>query len=337
LPQKSDSAVYRIAWIIILFALIVSACAPETPTPPITQQGERLVAAWVEAGNLLVWRQGEEMARRVASGGVIRPFVAPNGEHVAFTRGPGGLPQTLWVVDTNGTAERQLAGPGDPVTFGGDTQVGDVGWLDDSVLYFNTLRATGPAYLPKNDLYRANIRTREAALILPPGEGGRFHFSPDGRWVAVVYPGTYSRQDGRIGLVDPLGQQDTQDLLFFVGVASGAEQPFYPRVQWLPDSETLLAAVPDADLIYSDTGAVEDLPPTRLWRIPVGAPSDRVLQGTVQASFFGLPRWSDDGGHMLFVQRKPGTNVFTILLADGDGTNPVPYLEGEAGSVQIPR
>ncbi len=321
--------------------LFLSGCnLSETPsqTPlPAAANTPKLVVAWVEAGNLMVWQQGETLPRRVASGGVVRPYIAPDGQQVAFTRGPNGAPDSLWMVDINGTAEQKLVGDGSPSRYReGQMQIGDVVWYDNTILYLNTLAQATPAFKPVNELYRANTRTREVALLLNPGEGGRISISPDKQQIAVVYHGTYGRQDGRIRVIDPLAQSDPVDLLYFIGVASGSHLAFYPEVYWLPDSSAVLAAIPDADLIYSDTAAADEVPLTRLWRLPVATPSDRELIGSVRASFFGLPRWSNDASQMTYVQRQPGTNDFTVLLANTSGEATTPYLSGEAGTLEQP-
>jgi len=338
-----QSPFYR-RWIQLAFigvlCLLLAACnltAPATPQT-VTQPGDSIVAAWVDAGNLIVWRLGEDTPRRVASGGVVRPYVAPDGEHIAFTRGPNGVPSTLWVVDTNGNAERQLVGDGEPRNFRGDeSQVGDVGWYDERILYFNTLAQATPAYTPRDDLYRANIHTREIALIRRPSEGGRFAVSPDKQWLAVVSSGTYGRQDGLISVIDPLGQQDARNLLFYIGVASGSHTAFYPELFWSLDSSAIYTAVPDADLIYADAQDPADMPPTRLWRLPIDTPSDRELMGSVPASFFGLPRWSADRTQMLYMQREAESNTFTVYTAAADGSDITEYVSGEAGQLERPR
>lgn len=313
-------------------ANLAPTIAPQTHTPG----DERLVAAWVDSGNLMVWQTGDTIPRRIASGGVVRPYIAPGGRHIAFTRGPGGATETLWSVDVLGTAEQQIVGERPRGYTPGTHQVGDVAWLDEGVLYFNTLRQSGPAFVPLNDLYRANIRTREVALILPATEGGRFHISPDKQTIVVVYPGTYGQQDGRIAALDPLRLHEPRNLLFFVGVATGSERVFYPEIYWLPDSSAVLTAIPDSDLIYNDTTEQFEIPLTRLWRLPLANPSDRELLGSLRVSFFGLPRWSSDGTAMTFLRRAAGTNDFTAFLADTNGENDRALYAGSAGTIEQP-
>jgi Tol biopolymer transport system component len=295
------------------------------------------MVAWVDSGNLIVWQTGDALPRRIASGGVIRPYIAPDGAHIAFTRGPNGAPITLWSIDSNGIAEQKLIGEGNPRRYQeSEHQIGDVVWYTADTLYLNTLRRAAPAYQPVNDLYRANIRTREAALLLSAGEGGRMSISPDRAWIAVASSGTYGVQDGRIRVLEPLAQREPRDLLYFVGVATGSHTPFYPSLYWSADSSAIFTAIPDKDLIYSDTAEAANLPLTRLWRLPIRNPSERELLNSQPMSFFGLPRWSADATQMVYLRRVPQTNTFTIMTAVGDGNESVAYASGAAGTIALP-
>ncbi len=321
----------------ILLILTLSACNLDTARPVSKLKTfEKLVVAWVDSGNLIVWRQGEDVPRRIASGGVIRPFVSPDGERIAFTRGPAGRTETLWIVDIAGTAESMVVGEGNPRIFRNSaSQVGDVQWLDDTTLYINTYTGRGIDTKFNDDLYRVNARTGEVSLILPASEGGRFVISPDGTHIATTSAGTYSRQDARISVVDPLAIDGASNLLFYIGVATGSETLFHPRLQWTSDGKSLLTAIPDADLIYSETEST--VPPTRIWQLPIDVPSDRNLLGSVRASFFGLPTWSHDASQMLYLRRTPDSNTFTLVIADTNGDNPIDYLTGDAGTVELPQ
>jgi Tol biopolymer transport system component len=326
--------------IIILISLITMTGCNLDQARPLSKlkETESLVVAWVDSGNLIVWRQGEETPRRIASGGVIRPYVSPDGERIAYTRGPNGQAETLWLVDTVGTTEFQVVGDDNPRIFrNGGAQVGDVAWFDETTLYMNTYSKRGFGLHFNDDLYRVNARTREVSLILPTGEGGRFAISPDNTQIATVSAGTYNRQDARISVVDPLAIDGATNLLFYIGVATGSETVFHPRIQWAEDSQSILVAIPDADLIYSETDSEANVPPTRLWQLPVNTPSDRNLLGSVRGSFFGLPTWSDTDAQMLYLRRTPQSNEFTVVIADANGDNPIDYLTGESGEIELPQ
>lgn len=322
----------------ILFALILLLSACNLGQVPLNEEisdtnavnSERLVIAWVDSGNLIIWQTGDSLPRRVSSGGVIEPFVAPDGQHIAFTRGAQSNAETLWVVDVSGTAEQQLVGERPADYIPGENQIGDVVWLDGRTVYFNTLQQQAPFYEPENNLYRVDILTHELALIAMPSDGGRISMSPDSQNIVTVYHGTYGHEDGVIRLMDLLGREDPDNLLFFNGVSTASEFRFYPNVHWMPDSSAILLAIPDPDLIYSDSAE------TTLWQIPLDNPSGRGIIGTVQASFFGLPQWSYDGSTMSYLQRTDETNQFTAFIAEGNGDNPVAIFSGSVGEIEAP-
>jgi Tol biopolymer transport system component len=291
--------------------------------------------AWIDAGNLMVWQTGDTLPRRIASGGVVQPFIAPDGRNIVFTRGAQQLAETLWVVDVAGTAEQQLVGER-PVTYTpGENQVGDVLWLDERTVYFNTLKQQAPVYEPVNDLYRVDIITRELSLIAVPSDGGRISISPDKQHIVTVYHGTYGQQDAVIRLMDLLGREDPDNLLFFTGVSTASEFRFYPDVYWSSDSSSVFLAIPDPDLVYSEINGAETAE-TTLWQIPIDNPSGRGIIGTVQASFFGLPQWSYDGSAMTYLRRTGDSNQFTVYLADGTGNHPVAIFGGNVGDIEAP-
>jgi len=327
----------RPIFVLLSLLLLLTACNLNDARPVSTlESSEQLVVAWVDSGNLIVWAQGDEIPRRIAVGGVIRPYVSPDGQWVAFTRGPAGRADTLWVVDSAGNAEMMLMGEGTPRGFAsGQALVGDVAWIDETTLYANTLSGSSVGLRFNDNLYRINVRTREVSLILRNGEGGRFVLSPDEAHIATVSAGTYGRQDARVSVVDLSALDSATDLLFYIGVASGAEIPFHPRLYWTPDSQSVLVAIPDSDLIYSETE--DTVPPTRLWQLPIDTPSDRNLLGSVPASFFGQPRWSPSGEQLLYMRRTPDSNAFTLVVADANGDNATDYLSGEAGTIELPR
>ncbi len=335
------------AWLALGCLLIgLAACAPTlTPTPsptlaPTPSTG-RLSAAWVDAGNLLVWRTGEAAPRRIASGAVIQPILGPDGSRVAFTRGPRGSALSLWAADLDGVAERELAGPDelaidlDPAQ--GARQIGQVAWLDARTVIFNTLivpRTPGPGGRKADDLWRADAQTGAITRLLADGQGGDFAISPDGTALALVTPGAYGAAQGLIRLVDPQGQPLTE-LLSFEAASTASEYAFYPSVHWLADSSALLVAIPDRDLIYPP-GAGETPRLAALWRLTPDGAAEPL--GSVPATFFGLPRWSRDGDWLTYLQQEgvPADNRLGLVLAHGDGTQPTPLVSGAVGALEPP-
>ncbi len=309
---------------------------PATP-PPIES---RLIAVWVDGGSLFIWRTGEEYPRRIASGAVIDPILSPDGAYVAYTRGPGGHPLSLWVADTDGVAERELIGTRALNPESGDfvRQIGQVAWLDGHTLLFNTALAPalpGPGGGKADDLWAADAHTSSAARLLSDGAGGDFAPSPDGTLIALATPGRYEAADGHIRLVDPAGTP-VAGLLDFPAVSTASEYAFYPALDWLADSSALLTAIPDPDLIYP--AAPGEAPRQAvLWRLDAAGGASSM--GSVPAAFFGLPRWSPDGRWLTYLEQigAPEENALRLMLAAGDGSAAAAVVTGLAGALEPPQ
>jgi Tol biopolymer transport system component len=290
-----------------------------------------LRVVWVEQDNLFAWTQ-ESASKQLASGSVVRAYIAPDGERIAFTRGTDGRAESLWVVNFDASDPQELVSSSTLQSAADNVSViADVAWLDASTLYFNTIQTGSLGLQYQNDLWRVNIDTGQSNRLLAPGDGGAFTFSPDARHIAIIFPGTYGETDGRIHLSD-IATTEAQNSFSFTGVSTGAEYPFYPEVFWEPDSNALLVAIPDQDLIYADGGGSS----VALWRLGIDGSQEQI--GSVNASFFGLPRWSGDATKMLFLRRvgDRGGNEFNLMIADANGENAVEYASDEAGSIGLP-
>jgi hypothetical protein len=158
-------------------------------------------------------------------------------------------------------------------------------------------------------------------LILPPGAGGAFSFSPDRQHIAAVYPGHYDTEEGRVLILDPLGDE-INTALEFQAVSTASEVPFYPPLSWTFDNSAVRVPIPDRDLVYDPAIA----PPVELWHLPLDGEA-RIL-GYVPAAFDGLPRWSPYTGTMLYAQTSTALAMFNLFIADADGANAQPYADG---------
>ncbi len=343
----------RITWrhvprrraVLIVLALALAGCnltaAPTAAPPPVESvPGEsRLVVSWIDGGSLVVWRSGDAQPRRIAAGSVVRSLLSPAGTHVAFTRGPAGSALSLWVVDVDGVAERELIGP-DRLNAGGEQveftrHIGQVAWLDETTLLFNTIfvmTVPAPGGGKADDLWRADLDSGQVTRVLPDGQGGDFAISPDGSRLALVTPGGYAGAPGLIRLVDAQGQAVT-DLLSFDAPATASEYAFYPRLHWLPDSSALLTAIPDPDLIYP-TLPGETPRTAALWRLDTAGESREINR--VAANFFGLPRWSPSGAWLTYLAQvgRVEDNTLALVLARGDGSEPEQLRTGAAGALE---
>ena len=323
-------------WILIgvvfLAISIATTAQDSTPSPSGEKLPDNLVVAWIENGNVFARTGAGASAQLTTTGDALIPYLSPDGRHVAYLSGNGGLGTELSLVELPDGDVRQLvtleilsAGADDPLL------IGQVGWLDNDTLYFNTALNSSFGQDRRDDLWRADIQTGDVTLLLPPGEGGAFSISPDRKWVAVISAGSYDHENAHIRLMN-IESGDIQEVLTFPAVSTGSEYRFYPQVFWEADSRAFRVAIPDRDLIYDETNS----PPVVLGRVQVDGSYESI--GALQASFFGLPSWSDDGQHIAYLRRVGALadNQFEMFLADGSADNPVKYVGGDAGSFGFP-
>ncbi|MCP4543156.1 MAG: hypothetical protein GY832_39080, partial [Chloroflexi bacterium] len=136
------------------------------------------------------------------------------------------------------------------------------------ILAFNTRLQMQIGLSLNNDLHLVNADTLEYTALLPPGKGGEFHPSPDGRQIAVVTPGAISlvRIDG----------SDRREVFTYTPIVTYSEVRYYAQPVWAADSGSLRVAIPPVD------PHVHPLPPTSVWHIRTDGSSARLL-GNVQA------------------------------------------------------
>jgi len=307
-------------FLILLFAACGSSASNEEILPTL-ETGEKLVVAWVQDGDLLLWRSGDGV-QRLATGGVSEVFIAPNGKHLAYTHGEN-MPETLWIINDDGSGKWQVVSA---------NMIRQVIWLNDEVLYFNTFERFEPAELvirPADDLHSLDITTRE---MISYEAGGDFSISPEGDYIAVVTAGAYGESAGNIRAFALSEDTAPLDLLGFPAIATGSHYAFYPSIQW-GDATTLLVAIPDADAIYNQYTA--DKAPTSLWRFDLSSGVGEQI-GTSHNNFFGMPNWSNDGERMVYLRNNYDdvTSPPDLYLADGDGTNATVYAD-DINSVPI--
>ena len=317
---------------ILLIFSIPTTAQDATPSPTDGRLPDNLVVAWVEKGNLFARTGADVPVQLTTTRDAIAPYLSPDGRRVAYLHGDNGLPTGLSLVDFSDGKVHDLVIPKNLSTGINDPLlISQLGWLDHSSLYLNTAQNTSFGQDRRDDLWRINIQTGEVTLLLPPGEGGAFSISPNQKWIAVISAGTYDHGAAHIRLIDA-ATGSLQEILSFPAVSTGSEYRFYPQVFWEADSRAFRAAIPDKDLIYDEVNS----PPVVLWHFGVDGSSEKI--GSVSASFFGLPSWSDDGNHLAYLRRagEVTNNQFDLFLADGDGDNPVKYASGEAGSFGFP-
>jgi len=257
-------------------AIPTPTLTPTTPPTPI------LTVVWVKNGDLYAWRENNPTPLKIAATGIIQPFLAPDGNRVAFIRGQQGDKSSLWAVGIDGTGEQQLVKPEALKSIrGGHPQIDQVKWLDDQTVYFDTIQHYDSGDVRDDDLYRATLGSSDPQLILPPGAGGDFALSPDGQQIAVIRAGIYDTQKGQIALLDPLGAKVVNKLTF-TALSAPSDPPFYPPLAWSDNSTFVRVPIPNRD---NDRVA--------LWRVPIEG--DAAIFGYISAAPEGLPVWSPSG------------------------------------------
>lgn len=314
---------YRVWFIRISLVLALSILLPGVS---VSAAEGKLAVTWVNGENLYIWQEGMSEPLQVASGRIARPTIAPDGEHIAYMQIEEGLSETLTVIDRTG--ELKLVDKSHlPSTDETAGVFGQVTWLDAATLYFNTEELNLIGRITQEDLWKADIASGEITQVLAAGEGGEFTFSQDRTHMAVVGAGRYDGEQAEVRLMDVSGS-DVANVLAFDAVSTGSEYRYYPTIRWTGDGQTVWFAIPEQDLIYADSSG-----DTVLWQL--GVDGTQTSMGTIQASFFGPPLWSEDGQQIAYLQREGESNQFDLMLADGDGNQAQVYTSGESGNLRF--
>jgi hypothetical protein len=108
-----------------------------------------------------------------------------------------------------------------------------------------------------------DVDDQEQQLLLSPGEGGEFYYSPDGNQVAVVSAGI-------IRLMDADGANQ-RTVLTYTPVATYGEVQYYAKPAWATDSKSLRVVIPPAD------PAAQASQPATIWHIALDRPAASLL------------------------------------------------------------
>ncbi len=267
----------------------VTLTPPEAPTPGVPGLGEATAAAvlpgvpaatqvaYVFDDRLWLWQDGVGVP--LTSLGNAGAFaLSSDGRQLAFARDDG-----LWIVTADGASESVLVGSESfmtlPPTVPG-VRLNAFGWRPGHAqLLFNTASAVDANQLTF-DLYRVDVETLGRDNPAPPGAGGAFWPSPDGRHLALV------RAEG-LALLD-LDTSDLRPALDYAPVAIGDGVSWLPQPVWLPDSSAMLVIIPDGE-------------ESVVWRVPItgeAEPLDRlpVALGAVLAPDGASVAYTRDDG-----------------------------------------
>jgi hypothetical protein len=262
-----------------------------------------LKVAYVKHDNVWLWTEDDGSISLTGMGDVGGVRLSSDGQWVVFWRGTN-----LWVINSDGTDERNLTTQRD---FAG-IEISDemapyvqsivpnqVAWRPGThELFFNTApQLDGPGLFLNDDLWVVDVDSGQLSLVLPPGEGGNFYFSPDGRQLAVVTP-------GRIDLMDPDGG-NRREGLSHTPVITYSEFAYYATPVWAADSSYFLAAIPPVDIMAGDHQ------PTSIWSKNVDERPARLVGNlTALSGLMAPPIFSPDLSHVAY------------LFGDGPATGP---------------
>ena len=220
-----------------------------------------LRVAYVKDADVWIWDAESGPEQLTLGGGVEVVWISDDGLYIAFIRDGD-----IWAVNSDGGSERQLTHAEDFQELSLDpeiepyvTAIGltNMAWQPGSHrFYFSTSpQMEGPGLFLSDDLWMVDVDSGELSMVLAPGEGGNFYFSPDGRKLAIVTP-------GRIDLMDA-GGSGRREAFTHTPVITFSEFEYYAQPVWAPDSNSLRVAIPPADSSAASAG------PTSIWYIPV--------------------------------------------------------------------
>jgi Tol biopolymer transport system component len=197
-------------------------------------------------GSLRLWSAGEEVRQLTTQGDIQYVVFSPDGTRIAFVRAQDYRDYSIWVINSDGTNERQLITADDFRSMRvSEDALGaapvQLEWVPGThTLAFNTYPYyDGPGFYPHDDLYLIDTGTGQLTPFLEVGRGGMFAYSPDGTRLVVS---TFQS----VSLMNADGTNRRDDVLIYEPVNTYSEFLYYVTPQWSPDGAFLRAIVPPA-------------------------------------------------------------------------------------------
>jgi dipeptidyl aminopeptidase/acylaminoacyl peptidase len=283
-----------------------------------------LRVAFVKDRDVWIWDEGQTPRRLTRQGNVIQVYLSDDGQVLAYLRAGSGDTVELWRIDSSGQEARQaISAAGFDRMRTEPKQLGvipfDLAWIPGTHrLAFNTYPLLpGEAiwiYVP-DDLWVFDLDSLRTFALLPKGQGGHFSFSPDGKLAAVFTPAGLKimKANGAILIKDALEG--------FQALGLG-EYYNYPSLQWAPDSQALIVAIPSGpDPFQPQAGAV-------IWRVPVDGSQPQLVKEI--PAYLAHVAFSPDLTRLAYFhqpdQRSSGRELHLIEL---DGDEDFLFLRGE--------
>ena len=279
------------------------------PEPASFPRPSALHVAFLREGNIWSWVAHEPQAAPLTHDGDANSIkVSTDGAIVAFVRSDA----SIWAVNTDGTGERQLVSADDFAAM----QPTDPGvslhrfeWVPGThILAYSTRLRTQVASPLSGDLRLVDAHTLEQTVLLPPGVGGEFTYSPDGRQIAITTPNSIDVMDANGDATD-----DRRDVFAYEPLVTDDGFQYYARPVWASDSSSLRVALPPSDLGAQPS----DL--TNLWHIAVDESAARLL-GSIAVMPNSQPVFSPDLTHVAYL-----VGDGRLLVLDLDSGETVTY------------
>jgi dipeptidyl aminopeptidase/acylaminoacyl peptidase len=281
------------------------------PTPTVTPLPSVLQVAFAADGNVWLWREGEAATPLTTTGEVEDVRISGDGQIIAFTRSG-----ELWAVNSDGTGERLLVSGGDFAQIGAavntdlPVNLHHYQWVPGThKLAFNT-RLQGYGLLLNEDLNLVDADTLERTVLLPPGEGGEFVYSPDGAQVALATA-------GKVRLMDADGS-NLRDAFTYTLINTASEAQYYALPTWAPDASFLRVIIPPVDPM------LPELSPSSIWQIPTDGSQATMIDNVMSiplASYVFSPDLNNLaylGPRGEYQLGEPGQLVVTSLTGSED-------------------
>ena len=281
----------------------VTLAPTSTPTPvPILTPLPRpsaLHVAFVKDGDVWLWQDdpgpdtavGKEAVRVTSGGNATDVRISGDGEVLAYVQDG-----ELWAVEVDGSHERRLVSAADLSEMEPIQQtefrivLNRFEWVPGThTVAFNTRLDMPIGLMLNDDLYRVDADSLGTSLLLPPGQGGEFTYSPDGRQVAVA-------KTGGISLYNADGQ-NRRDVLTYTPVATRSEFRYYARPVWEAYSQSLRVAIPPVDPF------AQPPQPTSIWYLPTDGMSAALIGSLVIHS---EPSFSPELKYVAYLEHPEG-------------------------------
>jgi Tol biopolymer transport system component len=280
----------------------------EGASTPAASKPSALHVAFFKGSSLWLWVEGQGAAPLMETDAQGAVKISDDGTRVAYVRGDG----SLWAVNSDGSDPRQLVSAADFAAME-PTNPGVVlyhfDWVPAShALAYNTQLRTEVGLMLTDDLHLVDADSLEGTMLLRPGEGGEFVYSPDGAQIAIVTAESISLVDADGGNRRPVHT--------YQPVVTYSQFQFYARPVWAADSSSLRVAIPPADP-QAEPSAL-----TSLWYLPTDGTSSRLV-GNIMVAPNSRPLFSPDLGHVLHLAGEG-----SLLVTDLGTGQTEPYQSG---------